>query len=197
MEVLPLFPLHSILFPGCSLPLQIFEQRYLELIKNTLKDNRTFGIVPIKHGSEVGGVGKKIPEIYMLGTEVEITDWTQLSNGLLGVTVSAKRRFRVCYVEAQPNQLLIGDIEFLDDESDMLIPEALMELKELREALLNHKGVEHFGLGELDDSLADLTWQLGQLLPVSDEKKVELLLVGAPEERALLLAEWLADLSGE
>ncbi len=197
MDILPLFPLHTMLFPSCSLPLQIFEQRYMELIKNTLKDQATFGIVLIKQGSEVAVTGKKIPEIYMAGTEVEITDWTQLPSGLLGVTVTARRRFRVCYVEAQPNQLLIGDVEYLDDITDMSIPDALQEFRELREALLNHKGAEHFGLGELDDSLTDLTWQLGQLLPVSDDKKVELLLVGAPEERALLIAEWLSELSGE
>lgn len=197
METLPLFPLHSILFPTCSLPLQIFEPRYLDLVKTSLREEKSFGIVPIKSGSEVSGPGKRVPEIFMAGTEVIISDWEQLANGLLGITVTAQSRFRVCYVEAQPNQLLIGDVEYLDEDEDAPVPNALGDLKELREALLNHKGAEHYGISSGGDSLGDLTWHLGQLLPVSDHKKLELLMVGSPAERALMIAEWLQELSAE
>ena len=79
-----LFPLNSVLFPGCTLPLQIFEQRYLRLIKTCMRDNHGFVVILISVGKEVGDT----PETYSIGTYVEIVDWEMLENGLLGVTLS-------------------------------------------------------------------------------------------------------------
>ena len=67
---IPLFPLQGILYPSVSLPLQIFEQRYLRLIKESLAEEAPFGVVPIVEGREVG----KTPEILFRGTQVTIVD---------------------------------------------------------------------------------------------------------------------------
>lgn len=52
---LPMFPLGSVTFPGQLLPLQVFEARYRELVRDCLLDDRRFGTVLIERGSEVGG----------------------------------------------------------------------------------------------------------------------------------------------
>jgi len=52
---LPMFPLGSVTFPGQLLPLQVFEDRYRELVRDCLLDDRRFGTVLIERGSEVGG----------------------------------------------------------------------------------------------------------------------------------------------
>ena len=49
-----IFPLGTVLFPGAALPLKIFEQRYLEMTKTCLRDNRPFGVCLIREGREVG-----------------------------------------------------------------------------------------------------------------------------------------------
>ena len=55
-----LFPLNTIVFPGGILPLQIFEQRYLTLIKDCMKQETGFVIFLIIEGKEVGSA----PQIY-------------------------------------------------------------------------------------------------------------------------------------
>ena len=51
---LPLFPLDTVLFPGCALELQIFEARYLDMVSQCLKAGHGFGVVHILDGREVG-----------------------------------------------------------------------------------------------------------------------------------------------
>jgi Lon protease-like protein len=66
-----LFPLNTVLFPGSTLPLQIFEQRYLTLIKDCMKQQNGFVTVLISEGKEV----RKTPHIYSTGCYVEGIDW--------------------------------------------------------------------------------------------------------------------------
>ena len=54
MEDLPVFALHTVLFPGASMGLRVFEPRYLALMDDVLPAG-TFAVVAIKHGAEVGG----------------------------------------------------------------------------------------------------------------------------------------------
>ncbi len=52
---LPLFPLHSVLFPGVALPLHIFEERYRRMVARCVERGEPFGVVMIRNGREVGG----------------------------------------------------------------------------------------------------------------------------------------------
>ena len=95
---LPLFPLNTVLFPGCNLDLQIFEARYLDMIGRCMKQGGGFGVVCILEGHEVGAA----PEGFaMVGCEARITDFQQQDNGLLGIRVQGGRRFLVQRTEVQ------------------------------------------------------------------------------------------------
>ena len=50
-----MFPLGTVVVPGMVLPLQVFEPRYREMLQHVLAGDRTFGVVLIERGSEVGG----------------------------------------------------------------------------------------------------------------------------------------------
>ena len=58
-EMLPLFPLSAVLFPGMRLPLHIFEERYRVLVTDLLAkpEPRRFGVIAIRNGREVGADG--------------------------------------------------------------------------------------------------------------------------------------------
>ena len=58
---LPLFPLSAVLLPGGRVPLQIFEQRYLDLVRESMKTAEPFGMVWIRRGSEVAQRGRAAP----------------------------------------------------------------------------------------------------------------------------------------
>ena len=104
---LPLFPLNTVLFPGCNLDLQIFEARYLDMIGRCMKQGVGFGVVCILEGSEVGVA----PEGFaMVGCEARITDFEQQDNGLLGIRVQGGRRFTVLRTEVQRDQLILAEV---------------------------------------------------------------------------------------
>ena len=72
---LPLFPLHTVLFPGGRLPLRIFEQRYIEMAKACLRDDTSFGVCLILRGAEVLPKGGAAPEFAQTGTLARIETW--------------------------------------------------------------------------------------------------------------------------
>ena len=116
---LPLFPLKTVLFPGCVLDLQIFEARYLDMIARCMKQGTGFGVVCILEGSEVGDAPD---DIALIGCEALIRDFQQQENGLLGIRVEGGRRFGVLSAERQRDQLLVAEVEWLDE-----IPEQPLE----------------------------------------------------------------------
>lgn len=110
VEALPLFPLRAVLFPGARLPLRIFERRYVDLIRACLRENRGFGIPPIRHGNEAGVPATPWPG----GTLAMIRDFSQGADGLLHVEVEGVRRFRLHGQEARADGVLVGEASWLD-----------------------------------------------------------------------------------
>ncbi len=179
MPQIPLFPLKNVLFPLGRMPLQIFEQRYLNMVKRSMKENNGFGIVAIRHGMEVG----PSVVIYEVGVLAEIIDWNQLSNGLLGITVVGVKPFRVLHTERQADELLMGEVEYFPVEEKLVVPQELTHLKALLQNLLEHSVVQKLEMTCDFDNASDVSWLLSYLLPFEPAIKVELLSIQSPIER--------------
>ena len=82
----PIFPLNVNVLPGAFLPLQIFEPRYIDMVRDCLSKAEGFCIVLSKEGD---GKNTDFPSHHDIATYVEIVDFNQLDNGLLGITVKA------------------------------------------------------------------------------------------------------------
>ena len=54
MNPVPLFPLNIVLFPDGALPLRIFETRYLDMVRDCMREGHGFGVVLIRKGNEAG-----------------------------------------------------------------------------------------------------------------------------------------------
>lgn len=102
---LPLFPLHTVLFPGMSLPLHIFEPRYRAMIAACLADQQPFGVVLIRSGPEVGGPAQP----HAIGTTARILAHERLADGRLNVNTLGHERFQ---------------IDSLSTEGDLLVAQA-------------------------------------------------------------------------
>jgi Lon protease-like protein len=89
-----MFPLQSALLPGEDLPLQIFEPRYTQLVRDCLRDNdRRFGVVLISQGREVGGGDVRCD----VGTVVEIAECVEIAgSGRFILRCRAAERIKVC-----------------------------------------------------------------------------------------------------
>ena len=83
-----LFPLKSILLPGCIMDLQIFEARYLDMVSRCFKRDERFLIMPLESGPESGLGDLRFAAV---GCEAQIVDWQQRDNGLLGLRIQGRR----------------------------------------------------------------------------------------------------------
>ena len=170
MHNIALFPLNLVLFPGTILPLRIFETRYVDLVSECLREDTGFGICAIREGSEVGGGAI----CYETGTYGKIIDWTQLDDGLLGITVEAQKRFQVQAFSERRNKLLEGEIIWLEDDA-VPTDESFALLQALLQRILEHYEIE---VAELNDKLSDAAWlsyRLAEYLPLDSKVKQGLL----------------------
>jgi Lon protease-like protein len=151
-ELLPLFPLQLVVFPGERLPLHIFEERYKLLISRSISESKEFGIVLTREqGILNAGCSVKVESV--LNT---------YEDGRMDVMTEGLRRFDVMelYTE-QP--YLEGTVEFFDDEDTDLVPASLrLEALGLYQSL-KHDSEEHAGpLPPVGDPL--LSFRLGEAL---------------------------------
>lgn len=191
---LPLFALDTVLFPGCTLDLQIFEARYLDMVSSCLKAGHGFGVVRIIKGSEVGQAAS---EYALTGCEALIRDWQQRPNGLLGIRVEGGRRFDVLNAEVQRDQLPVAEVTWRDDGEELALSDEHAELTILLEALSQHPLVETLGMGGAVHGQRSLAYQLGYLLPFQPEQKLELLQLDDPQVQLQRIQQWLEHLQGD
>ena len=191
-DVLPLFPLNLVLFPGCRASLQIFESRYLRMVADCLKAQQPFVTVLIRKGKEVG----MTPEIHDHGTVATIVDWNQLDNGLLGITVEGIAIAAIARPQAQEDGLLIGQVQRF--ESGLLKnEEPSASLVALLKSLVQHPFVIQ---QQLDPDYGDLNavlWQLCGLLPFTNQEKQVLLELSDPSQRLAHFNQLLKQLQGD
>ena len=191
---LPLFPLNAVLFPGCVLDLQIFEARYLDMIGRCMKQGEGFGVVCITEGSEVGDVPEGFSQI---GCEALVTDFQQQDNGLLGIRVVGGRRFRVVSADAQRDNLLIAEVEWLEEPQEQPLQEEDEDLVALLAALAEHPMVAALNMGLTASGQQSLSNQLAYLLPFAEEDKIELLEIDDAEERLDAIQDLLDEMQGD
>ena len=191
---LPLFPLNTVLFPGCVLDLQIFEARYLDMVARCMKQGTGFGVVCILDGREVGNAPQGIAGI---GCEALIRDFQQQDNGLLGIRVEGGRRFEVLGTQVQRDQLLVAEVEWLDDAPEQPLQEEDQDLLALLKALAEHPMVAALNMNTEVAGQQSLSNQLAYLLPFAEADKIELLQVNDPQQRLDGIQVLLDEIQGE
>ena len=176
---LPLFPLSSVLFPGGTLPLHIFEERYKLMIGECVAQQSPFGVVLIKSGKEVGGPA----EPYDVGTTARIARVQHLPDGRMNLVAVGSERFRIGEI-TQRRPFLRARVEILRDD-DATTP-VNAERAERVSALY----------GEYYRTALALTeqWQLRVALP-EDPRAIADFVAGRVEAEALLKQRLLEELS--
>jgi hypothetical protein len=175
-----LFPLNTVIFPGGILPLQIFEQRYLNLIKECMKQQTGFVVVLISAGKEVGAT----PQIYSTGCYVEIIDWESLNNGLLGISIQGKYRVRLSNSSVRDDGLLFAEASPLEStlDNNLPLPNALEPLADTLKQLLKHPYAQQYENTVNFNSSAEICYRLSELLPISNKQKQLLLETDSMEQ---------------
>ncbi|HEV8471037.1 MAG TPA: LON peptidase substrate-binding domain-containing protein [Candidatus Limnocylindria bacterium] len=186
-ELLPLFPLGTVLFPGALLPLHIFEPRYRLLVRRCLERERPFGVVLIRSGSEVGPAAAP----HGIGTEARIVAHSPLADGRSYIVTRGERRFAVDGVVSDAEPYLVGRVHYLDEpEGDAASSHLDDALDALGRYLVAVLAVTDDARGEraLTEELrtvppVDVAWRIAGSLAVDPAEQQSLLEMRSASER--------------
>ncbi|MCP5419262.1 MAG: LON peptidase substrate-binding domain-containing protein [Gammaproteobacteria bacterium] len=187
----PLFPLNTVLFPGGTLPLRIFEPRYLKMVCNCTKQTSGFVVVAIIEGKEVGEVAK----FHGVGTLAHIIDFDRLDNGLLGITCRGEQRLRVETQRSQEDGLLIGEVEAIPADPPQTLQPRHKPMVDLLRNVLTWEEIQPY-IRFLAEDWQDAAWvsnRLAELLPLPISAKQILLELRDPTQRLDVLQTLLRE----
>lgn len=197
MTEIPLFPLSSTLVPYGLMPLQIFEQRYLDLVASCMKHGTGFGVVWLRRGVEVAGEGIDTPDLGDYGTYARIIDFDQLPNGLLGITIQGHERFHVGEVWRENDGLICAQVEMGQPLESTPMLESWQSLTAVLQSLEAHPHVQRLNLSVDYSNAWEVAYTLIQLLPFDESIKYELLGADSIDVLVRELDVLLNQISGE
>jgi uncharacterized protein len=115
-DMLPLFPLGAVLYPGMLLPLHIFEERYRQLVRDLLErpEPRQFGVIAIRKGRETGIDGAH--SLYEIGCTATLRRVDKLEDGQFDLVTVGTQRFRLLALD-RTLPYLQGEIELLAEDA--------------------------------------------------------------------------------
>lgn len=192
-----MFPLNTVLFPGVSVPLRIFEDRYTTLVRELLERpdpaERVFGSVAIREGYEVGDHGAQ--SLFRLGVRLQLTEYEAHDDGTFDIVAVVRDRIRLNRLtptETYP----VGEVEDVPETGAPVDDEIAVVARGMFTAYRHHVG--QFATdphpGTLPQDPAYLAWTLAAAIPLPMPERQALLETDDATERlaqltALLRAE--------
>lgn len=161
---LPMFPLSTVVFPGVSLPLHVFEDRYRALVHHLLSIDdpaeRVFGTVAVREGYEVGDHGAQ--SLHRVGCLLQLTDVVGHDDGSFDIVAVGRGRIRLDGIDGS-GAFLEGAVERLDDGEatvrDETVHDALEMFESYRQTVSLVSDAEVL-VGDLPHDPTYLSWSL-------------------------------------
>jgi len=180
LDLLPLFPLDVVLFPGTPLPLHIFEPRYKEMIAECRALDRGFGVVrAVEQGlADVGCTAEIISVV------------KEYDDGRLDIVTEGRRRFEVLQVN-QERSFLRAEVLMFDDEPSVVAKPETERIVQLHSEILALAGATQ-DISATDQSM--LSFHLAGSLPLDLDFKQKLLALRTESQRITSLAAYFETL---
>ena len=198
LSSLPLFPLGSVLFPGGLLALRVFEVRYLDMVRKCHQAGAPFGVVALTQGREVRQAGAPEEQFNDVGTLAVIEQIDTPQPGLITLLCRGSQRFRITQRSHLPHGLWIADVDLLDHDLAVPVPDDLKTASSaLAQVLHTLKQRDPHAPGAVAPTaaqLGDCGWVANrwcELLPVPLELKQRLMELDNPLVRLELVADVL------
>jgi Lon protease-like protein len=190
-DTVPLFPLHTVLFPGGVLPLKVFETRYVEMTKACLKDERPFGVCLLTRGDEVARKDGEPPAFATIGTLARIASWDMPQLGILHIATEGLTRFRVDSHRFDASGLAVGRLTALAPEPSQPLAPKYEPLARLLELIATRVGPANFPAQHAYDDASWVGYRLAELLPLPLHIKQSMLEINDPGVRLDVLQKFL------
>jgi uncharacterized protein len=195
---IPLFPLGTVLFPDGVIALKIFEARYLDMIKQCLREKTEFGVVSIIKNLNTNEEDASL-SFSKIGTLAQIEDFDPVQPALYMTKSFGTQRFTLLSSKQEANGLWIGEIALLENDPITPIPEEHQKTSKLLDEIIS--------VIQSQDLLADAPFKkpfkvddcgwvsnrLAELLPISLIQKNHLLAQTNPRIRLDLISEIIED----
>jgi len=179
---LPLFPLDAVLFPGGTLPLKIFEQRYLDMAADCLKRDQPFGVCLIARGDA---------EPHPVGTLAHIAAWEMEQLGVLLISVRGGRRFRIIESAIGPGKRIEATVQPLAEAPPTPPPPERQRLLPLLRRIVKDLGPERIPMPHRFDDADWIGYRITEVLPIQNLAKQKLLELEDPLARLEILETYL------
>ncbi len=173
-NLLALFPLNLVLFPGATVPLHIFEPRYRQMINRCAQLSQPFGVVLISEGVAEGG---PVAEPHEIGTTAIIQNVLRFPDGRMLIAAVGDRRFRIRSI-VQREPYMVASVEYLPEE---MSPEAANTVEHIKVLYSRHRDALTHATGvtqQMDDLPNDpiaLSYHLSSQFQILDDSKQQLL----------------------
>ena len=169
-DTIPVFPLSGVIyFPKTNLPLNIFEQRYLDLVSDTYNKDKLMGMVQSKKGSK---------DVYKVGCLGKINDFQKSQDGRILINLSGVTRFEILEEIKNDKRYREFKVDYnnfkidLEKSSEANITESLMEKTKIffkrNGLLLNWREFDKLEKIQRIDTLSMIS-------PITNEEKQKLL----------------------
>ena len=136
-NILPVFPLSNfIIFPRTTVPLNIFEPRYIQMIDKSMKGNRLIGMIQPKKTGEL-----KRPDLYNVGCVGKITSFNETEDGRYLIILNGVCRFRVMFEVNNDNLFRECEVKYEDFSNDLVEKTNEIKFSDLNLIFQNLKGL--------------------------------------------------------
>ena len=195
-DALPMFPLNTVVFPGMSLPLHVFEDRYRMLVRHllTVEDpaERIFGTVAIREGYEVGDHGAQ--SVYRVGCVLQLTEVERREDGTFDIVAVARERLMLEQMQ-RGDEFPQGVVDVMD-EPEVEVPTDVLDrarstFTAFRAAMTELQGDPFSGTLPRDPDY--LAWTLSALTPLPMAERQSLLEATDATERLELVTRLLTE----
>ena len=128
------FPLSNfIIFPNTSVPLNIFESRYIQMVDDSMKSNRIIGMIQPKNQNN------NTPELYSVGCAGKITNFNETEDGRYLIVIKGISRFKILNEMENKKPYRECEVSFLPFNQDMIKNETKIEFSDLKLIFKNLK----------------------------------------------------------
>lgn len=183
-----LFPLAAVLFPGGLLSLKVFEQRYLEMAADCLRQGLPFGVCLIASGDEVGAPAAP----WAVGTLAHIVEVDMPQLGIMLLSVRGGRRFRIEQRKVTPGGLLRASVTLLDEPERQALPPEYARLGAVLQQIVKRLASDQAPDASVFDDASWVSYQLAESLPLANLAKQKLLELDDPLARLQALSNYLS-----
>ncbi len=163
-KIIPVFPLSNfIIFPNTTVPLNIFEPRYLDMINDSMKSDKLIGMIQPKNSKDENG----IPKLHDVGCLGKITSFRETEDGRYLIELKGKIRFQIINEISTDKKYRSVEVDYKNYLNDLsndkeklnfsdleLIFKDLKSLFEKKGFIINWKALEKQSLNETINALA-------------------------------------------